>query len=619
MSRSEDSRTRRARPGCTRRSASPRSSVGIKRRQMRRRGAQNPGHRCPPACRCSTPSWSTSSCWNRRRTGRRPEGRCSWFRCIRGQPRQRSATSRLRTSPARKDPECNSSARRFRSSWGACRCRPRHHRWTPRSSPRCSRARPPCRTSMHRFRRWRCRWGPESNSCRDRHRGNWGQHPCSRLGRTDWHCCLRMQPQRETPRSRRRRADGIASTCAAPQQALRLRVQPRSREDRAPVRARLGQRRVGVSGNSPSPINFARKSHRRVGPSIAVGVSMHAGKTAIERLASRAHDFTVGICAVALIAVGCGGSSSSPEAVCSLDPTCYVSSANGTCEVDPKATCTDGVWSCGPGGVLGSGCTPDGGDRSVSPKPVPRTRAQATRVVTGTVVRCPGRLRKPQVWRPVHARRSIASLPATRATSHAPLSRTGRRSGSAAGADLRRGMARGHLRHTAAQGHSCDFRGLRPAPSVHTGRAMRTADRMFRVIVAGGIALSTTAPGLVVGCGGSASTLGDGGFPTEGPAHGPDAFPAEGPAYVSPTPSRRDGARGEWFRRKALRNSMPAAATRTPSRRRARTWKQVSRKRVRTAMEPPMRASLRGDGLPVSDVTSLESTGGGARRYACVG
>jgi hypothetical protein len=44
---------------------------------------------------------------------------------------------------------------------------------------------------------------------------------------------------------------------------------------------------------------------------------------------------------------------------------------------------------------------------------------------------------------------------------------------------------------------------------------------MFRVIVAGGIALSTAAPGLVVGCGGSVGTLADAG-------HGGDAFPSEG-------------------------------------------------------------------------------------------
>jgi len=94
---------------------------------------------------------------------------------------------------------------------------------------------------------------------------------------------------------------------------------------------------------------------------------MHAGeKTVVGGLASRAHDFTVGACAAALIAVGCGGSSSSSGAVCSLDPTCYVTGGNGTCEVDPKATCTDGVWKCGPGGVLGSGCSPDGG---IAPPP----------------------------------------------------------------------------------------------------------------------------------------------------------------------------------------------------------------------------------------------------------
>ncbi len=62
---------------------------------------------------------------------------------------------------------------------------------------------------------------------------------------------------------------------------------------------------------------------------------------------------------------------------------------------------------------------------------------------------------------------------------------------------------------------------------------MPTVDRMFRVIVAGGIALSASAPGLVVGCGGSVSSLpsdaghGADAFPTEGPAPGPDAFPQE--------------------------------------------------------------------------------------------
>jgi hypothetical protein len=54
--------------------------------------------------------------------------------------------------------------------------------------------------------------------------------------------------------------------------------------------------------------------------------------------------------------------------------------------------------------------------------------------------------------------------------------------------------------------------------------AMPTVDRMFRVIVAGGIALTATTPGLVAGCGGSTTT------PTSDAGHGADAFPAEGPA-----------------------------------------------------------------------------------------
>jgi hypothetical protein len=78
---------------------------------------------------------------------------------------------------------------------------------------------------------------------------------------------------------------------------------------------------------------------------------------------------------------------------------------------------------------------------------------------------------------------------------------------------------------------------------------MPTVDRMFRVIVAGGIALSATTPGLVAGCGGTtATTTSDAGhgadaFPVEGPAPQPDAFPQEtgqqldafpqeGPAFV---------------------------------------------------------------------------------------
>jgi hypothetical protein len=62
---------------------------------------------------------------------------------------------------------------------------------------------------------------------------------------------------------------------------------------------------------------------------------------------------------------------------------------------------------------------------------------------------------------------------------------------------------------------------------------MPTVDRMFRVIVAGGIALAATTPGLVVGCGGSVSTTasdagrGADAFPVEGPAQEPDAFPQE--------------------------------------------------------------------------------------------
>ncbi|HEY8039696.1 MAG TPA: hypothetical protein VIF15_07875 [Polyangiaceae bacterium] len=66
---------------------------------------------------------------------------------------------------------------------------------------------------------------------------------------------------------------------------------------------------------------------------------------------------------------------------------------------------------------------------------------------------------------------------------------------------------------------------------------MDRVDRMFRVIVAGGIALAATAPGLVAGCGGSVATTGggDGGgtdaFPQEGPAQA-DAFPQETGAFV---------------------------------------------------------------------------------------
>jgi hypothetical protein len=150
------------------------------------------------------------------------------------------------------------------------------------------------------------------------------------------------------------------------------------------VRAKLGQRRAGVSASTPSDVALsscdAGGRPREITESLSCGkariesawallsgASMDAGKkTVVGGLASRAHDFTVGACAAALIAVGCGGSSASPSAVCSLDPTCYVTGGNRTCEVDPRATCTDGVWTCGPGGVLGSGCSPDGG---IAPPP----------------------------------------------------------------------------------------------------------------------------------------------------------------------------------------------------------------------------------------------------------
>jgi hypothetical protein len=76
---------------------------------------------------------------------------------------------------------------------------------------------------------------------------------------------------------------------------------------------------------------------------------------------------------------------------------------------------------------------------------------------------------------------------------------------------------------------------------------------MFRVIVLGGIALSTAAAA-AEGCGGSVSTTSsDAGFPHEGPpledgsidafpqetAPPPDAFPQEGPPFVE---SGADGA-----------------------------------------------------------------------------
>lgn len=51
---------------------------------------------------------------------------------------------------------------------------------------------------------------------------------------------------------------------------------------------------------------------------------------------------------------------------------------------------------------------------------------------------------------------------------------------------------------------------------------MPTVNRMFRVIVAGGIALSATTPGLIAGCGGSVSTS------SSDAGHGADGFPVEG-------------------------------------------------------------------------------------------
>jgi hypothetical protein len=63
---------------------------------------------------------------------------------------------------------------------------------------------------------------------------------------------------------------------------------------------------------------------------------------------------------------------------------------------------------------------------------------------------------------------------------------------------------------------------------------------MFRVILAGGVALTATLPALAAGCGGSVGTLTDAGdagghgdaFPQEGPAPQPDGFPSEG--FVAP-------------------------------------------------------------------------------------
>jgi hypothetical protein len=59
---------------------------------------------------------------------------------------------------------------------------------------------------------------------------------------------------------------------------------------------------------------------------------------------------------------------------------------------------------------------------------------------------------------------------------------------------------------------------------------MPTVDRMFRVIVAGGIALTATTPAVVAGCGGSVTTT-----PSDA-GHGADTFPVEGPAQLDAFP-----------------------------------------------------------------------------------
>jgi hypothetical protein len=67
---------------------------------------------------------------------------------------------------------------------------------------------------------------------------------------------------------------------------------------------------------------------------------------------------------------------------------------------------------------------------------------------------------------------------------------------------------------------------------------MANADRMFRVIVLGGIALAATAAASTVGCGGAVSSSSDGGptsdaFPFEGAM---DAFPQETAQQVDAFP-----------------------------------------------------------------------------------
>jgi hypothetical protein len=84
---------------------------------------------------------------------------------------------------------------------------------------------------------------------------------------------------------------------------------------------------------------------------------------------------------------------------------------------------------------------------------------------------------------------------------------------------------------------------------------MRQADKMFQVIVAGGIALATpaVAAATVGGCGGSTTTASDAGFPQETAQPDafpqetgaqPDAFPQEGPPPPPDASSEVDAADG---------------------------------------------------------------------------
>jgi len=71
---------------------------------------------------------------------------------------------------------------------------------------------------------------------------------------------------------------------------------------------------------------------------------------------------------------------------------------------------------------------------------------------------------------------------------------------------------------------------------------MKSADRMFRVLVLGGIALTACGGSVTTPSSGTDSGTGQDGFPQEGPAQPDafpsetaqqvDAFPSEGPAYI---------------------------------------------------------------------------------------